>query len=110
MEQQLKKAEAAQRRKVQIEKAARESEVGVFFFFFLHCAIRINKLADHERMILVLFSKEGAIKKILGQDSSRKKRGDKIKKRLDDLAQVLGFKHTINHLLLMYSFLVKMRC
>jgi hypothetical protein len=79
MEQQLKKAEAAQRRKVQIEKAARESE-------------------------------EGAIKKILGQDSSRKKRGDKIKKRLDDLAQVLGFKHTINHLLLMYSFLVKMRC
>ncbi|KAG7644626.1 INO80 complex subunit B-like conserved region [Arabidopsis suecica] len=56
MEQQLKKAEAAQRRKVQIEKAARESE-------------------------------EGAIKKILGQDSSRKKRGDKIKKRLDDLAQ-----------------------
>lgn len=29
MEQQLKKTEAAQRRKVQIEKAARESEVGV---------------------------------------------------------------------------------
>lgn len=29
MEQQLKKAEAAQRRKVQIEKAARESEVSV---------------------------------------------------------------------------------
>ncbi|CAL9237277.1 unnamed protein product [Arabidopsis halleri] len=56
MEQQLKKAEAAQRRKAQIEKAARESE-------------------------------EGAIKKILGQDSSRKKRGDKIKKRLDELAQ-----------------------
>ena len=29
MEQQLKKTEAAQRRKVQIEKAARESEVSV---------------------------------------------------------------------------------
>ncbi|KAL1226239.1 hypothetical protein V5N11_017708 [Cardamine amara subsp. amara] len=56
MEQQLKKAEAAQRRKVQIEKAARESE-------------------------------EGAIRKILGQDSSRKKREDKNKKRLDELAQ-----------------------
>nr|VDD03805.1 unnamed protein product [Brassica oleracea] len=56
MEQQLKKAEAAQRRKVQVEKAARESEVK-------------------------------AIRKILGQDSSRKKREDKIKKRLDELAQ-----------------------
>lgn len=36
MEQQLKKAEAAQKRKVQIEKAARESEVRVFFFLFLY--------------------------------------------------------------------------
>lgn len=60
--------------------------------------MRVN-LADHERMILVLFSQEGAIKKILGQDSSRKKRGDKIKKRLDELAQVLGYKHSINHLI-----------
>lgn len=33
MEQQLKKAEAAQRRKAQIEKAARESEVGGFSSF-----------------------------------------------------------------------------
>ncbi|CAH8306935.1 unnamed protein product [Eruca vesicaria subsp. sativa] len=56
MEQQLKKAEAAQRRKVQVEKAARESEAE-------------------------------AIRKILGQDSSRKKREDKNKKRLDELAQ-----------------------
>lgn len=32
MEQQLKKAEAAQRRKAQIEKAARESEVGVVLY------------------------------------------------------------------------------
>ncbi|KAL0739824.1 hypothetical protein Bca4012_081337 [Brassica carinata] len=55
MEQQLKKAEAAQRRKVQVEKAARESEAK-------------------------------AIRKILGQDSSRKKREDKNKKRLDELA------------------------
>ncbi|KAL0896257.1 hypothetical protein Bca101_080218 [Brassica carinata] len=55
MEQQLKKAEAAQRRKVQVEKAARESEAE-------------------------------AIRKILGQDSSRKKREDKNKKRLDELA------------------------
>uniref|UniRef100_A0A0D3A807 INO80 complex subunit B-like conserved region domain-containing protein n=1 Tax=Brassica oleracea var. oleracea TaxID=109376 RepID=A0A0D3A807_BRAOL len=51
MEQQLKKAEAAQRRKVQILKAARESEAE-------------------------------AIRKILGQDSSRKKREDKIKNDL----------------------------
>lgn len=59
--------------------------------------MRINELADDESMILVLFSQAEAIKKILGQDSSRKKRGDKIKKRLDELAQVLGYKHMINH-------------
>lgn len=56
VEQQLKKAEAAQRRKMQVEKAARESEAE-------------------------------AIRKILGQDSSRKKREDKIKKRQEELAQ-----------------------
>ncbi|CAI9761500.1 unnamed protein product [Fraxinus pennsylvanica] len=56
MEQQLKKAEIAQRRKMQNEKAARESEAE-------------------------------AIRKILGQDSSRKKREDKVKKRLEELAQ-----------------------
>ncbi|KAL6964651.1 hypothetical protein U1Q18_035707 [Sarracenia purpurea var. burkii] len=56
VEQQLKKAEAAQRRKMQVEKAARESEAE-------------------------------AIRKILGQDSSRKKREDKMKKRQEELAQ-----------------------
>ncbi|XP_010549416.1 PREDICTED: uncharacterized protein LOC104820603 [Tarenaya hassleriana] len=56
VEQQLKKAEAAQRRKLQVEKAARESEAE-------------------------------AIRKILGQDSSRKKREDKIKKRQEEKAK-----------------------
>ncbi|KAK9704767.1 hypothetical protein RND81_07G009600 [Saponaria officinalis] len=56
LEQQLKKTEAAQRRKLQNEKAARESEAE-------------------------------AIRKILGQDSSRKKKEDKKKKRVADLAQ-----------------------
>ncbi|RYQ89309.1 hypothetical protein Ahy_B09g096023 isoform A [Arachis hypogaea] len=56
VEQQLKKAEAAQRRKMQNEKAARESEAE-------------------------------AIRKILGQDSSRKKREEKMKKRQEELAQ-----------------------
>ncbi|PQP96113.1 uncharacterized protein Pyn_37867 [Prunus yedoensis var. nudiflora] len=56
LEQQIKKAEAAERRRMQVEKAARESEAE-------------------------------AIRKILGQDSSRKKREDKIKKRQEDLAQ-----------------------
>ncbi|XP_022719537.1 uncharacterized protein LOC111277383 [Durio zibethinus] len=56
VEQQLKKAEAAQRRRMQVEKAARESEAE-------------------------------AIRKILGQDSSRKKREDKIKKRQEEMAQ-----------------------
>ncbi|KAE8708690.1 receptor-like serine/threonine-protein kinase ALE2-like isoform X1 [Hibiscus syriacus] len=56
VEQQLKKAEAAQRRRMQLEKANRESEAE-------------------------------AIRKILGQDSSRKKREEKIKKRQEDLAQ-----------------------
>ncbi|XP_059652287.1 uncharacterized protein LOC132299588 [Cornus florida] len=56
VEQQLKKVEAAQRRRMQMEKAARESEAE-------------------------------AIRKILGQDSSRKKREDKIKKRQEEIAQ-----------------------
>ncbi|RZC89051.1 hypothetical protein C5167_030744 [Papaver somniferum] len=56
VEQQLKKAEAAQRRRLQVEKAARESEAE-------------------------------AVRKILGQDSSRKKREDKLKKRRDEIAQ-----------------------
>ncbi|PNY09590.1 INO80 complex subunit B [Trifolium pratense] len=51
-----KKTEAANRRRMQVEKAARESEAE-------------------------------AIRKILGQDSSRKKREDKIKKRQEELAQ-----------------------
>ncbi|PHT98708.1 hypothetical protein BC332_32367 [Capsicum chinense] len=56
VEQQLKKAEAAQRRRMRAEKAARESETE-------------------------------AIRKILSQDSSRKKREDKLKKRQEKLAQ-----------------------
>ncbi|MBA0757828.1 hypothetical protein Gotri_020890 [Gossypium trilobum] len=56
VEQQLKKAEAAQRRRMQVEKANRESEAE-------------------------------AIRKILGQDSSRKKREEKIKKRQEEMAQ-----------------------
>ncbi|XP_071718751.1 uncharacterized protein [Rutidosis leptorrhynchoides] len=56
VEQQLKKAEAAERRRIHNEKAARESEAE-------------------------------AIRKILGQDSSRKKREDKLKKRQEELAQ-----------------------
>ncbi|KAJ7977670.1 HIT zinc finger,PAPA-1-like conserved region isoform 1 [Quillaja saponaria] len=56
VEQQLKKAEAAQRRRMQVEKAARESEAE-------------------------------AIRKILGQDSNRKKREEKMKKRQEELAQ-----------------------
>ncbi|KAK7284571.1 hypothetical protein RJT34_19319 [Clitoria ternatea] len=56
LEQQLKKAEAAQRRRMQVEKAARESEAE-------------------------------AIRKILGQDSSRKKREEKMKKRQEEIAQ-----------------------
>ncbi|PWA84106.1 HIT zinc finger, PAPA-1-like conserved region [Artemisia annua] len=56
VEQQLKKAEAAERRRMQNEKAARESEAE-------------------------------AIRKILGQDSTRKKREDKLKKRQEELAQ-----------------------
>lgn len=56
VEQQLKKAEAAERRRIQNEKAARELEAE-------------------------------AIRKILGQDSSRKKREDKLKKRQEELQQ-----------------------
>ncbi|KAF9621278.1 hypothetical protein IFM89_018495 [Coptis chinensis] len=57
VEQQLKKAEAAQRRRVQVVKAAKESEACLLFM------------------------------KILGQDSNKKKRENKLKKRRDELAQ-----------------------
>eukprot|EP00258_Populus_trichocarpa_P040172 XP_024456191.1 uncharacterized protein LOC112323277 isoform X2 [Populus trichocarpa] len=56
VEQQLKRAEALQRRRMQVEKANRESEAE-------------------------------AIRKILGQDSTRKKREDKLKKRQEEMAQ-----------------------
>ncbi|CAH8304456.1 unnamed protein product [Eruca vesicaria subsp. sativa] len=56
VDQQLKKAEAAKRRKLQVEKAARESEAE-------------------------------AIRKILGQDSNRKKKEDKIKKQQEEKAK-----------------------
>ncbi|WCJ22329.1 HIT zinc finger PAPA-1-like conserved region [Euphorbia peplus] len=56
VEKQIKKTEQAQKRRLQVEKAARETEAE-------------------------------AIKKILGQDSNRKKREDKIKKRQEELAQ-----------------------
>jgi INO80 complex subunit B len=56
VEQQLKKTEAAQRRKMQLEKAANATQ-------------------------------DEAIKKILGKDSSRKKREDKQQKQRDAMAQ-----------------------
>lgn len=56
VEQQAKKVEAAQRRRMQVEKANRESEAE-------------------------------AIRKILGQDSGRKKREELLKKRQEELAQ-----------------------
>lgn len=62
-------------------------------FFCLYRAMRIKILTNLVRMVLVLFLQAEAIRKILGQDSSRKKREDKIKKRLDELAQVLGNAH-----------------
>ncbi|CAN1281538.1 hypothetical protein LINPERPRIM_LOCUS17775 [Linum perenne] len=61
MDQQLKKAEAAQKRKVQAEKLAKEAEAE-------------------------------AIRRILGQDSGRKKKEDKIKKQRDDVAQEKAIK------------------
>nr|VDC77920.1 unnamed protein product [Brassica rapa] len=56
VEQQFKKAEAAQRRRIQSEKAAQEAEAE-------------------------------AIRKILGQDSGRKKKEEKIKKQQEERAQ-----------------------
>lgn len=56
VEHQLKRAEAAQRRRIQAAKAAKESEAE-------------------------------AIRKILGQDSSRKKRENKMKQKQEELAQ-----------------------
>lgn len=48
MEQQLKKAEAAERRRIQVEKAARESEVCLLFavyfpFVLLGCFVDLLK-------------------------------------------------------------------
>lgn len=77
---------------MQVEKAARESEVcfrslqiTVFFFSSL-CLILHKKTYPFE-----FISKAEAIRKILGQDSTRKKREEKIKKRQEELAQVLHY-------------------
>lgn len=56
VEQQLRKAEAAQRRRLQAEKASKEAEAE-------------------------------AIRRILGQDSNRKKKEEKLKKQQEQLAQ-----------------------
>lgn len=87
VEQQLKKAEAAQKRRMQNEKAARESEV---FPCPFSCLLYVcsSKSYDDEVSITVLNFQAEAIRKILGQDSNRKKREDKIKKRQEELAQV----------------------
>ncbi|CAI0626293.1 unnamed protein product [Linum tenue] len=61
VDKQLKKAEAAQKRKLHAEKLAKEAEAE-------------------------------AIRKILGQDSSRKKKEEKMKKQRDDVAQVKASK------------------
>lgn len=88
VEQQLKKAENLQRRRMQSEKAAREAEVLptisfvllIFIFFISHLRIRLSRA--------FLLSQAEAIRKILGQDSGRKKREEKMKKQRDELAQV----------------------
>ncbi|KAF6170946.1 hypothetical protein GIB67_014763 [Kingdonia uniflora] len=141
VEQQLKKAEAAQKRRVQVEKAARESEpqypgkslstlpytkslndtswpevkpcnelpkakkgyeskpgakrpkgnkglleLDLLLYLDQHCFSIVGLALENS---LIPFSPDvaEAIRKILGQDSSRKKREDKNKKRQEELAQ-----------------------
>lgn len=78
--------------------------------FSIYRTMCFKILANHVRMVLVLFLQAEAIRKILGQDSSRKKREDKIKKRLDELAQVLGKCTAINHLSVNELFLSDTEC
>lgn len=55
-------------------------------FFSALCLILHRKACPFEFEFIL---QAEAIRKILGQDSSRKKREDKIKKRQEELAQVL---------------------
>ncbi|KAK6265290.1 hypothetical protein QUC31_016127 [Theobroma cacao] len=87
VEQQLKKAEAAQRRRIQSEKAAREAEVLHISFILLgNLLLFFDHLRNSLRMVFELSQAE-AIRKILGQDSGRKKREERIKKQRGELAQ-----------------------
>ncbi|KAK2644500.1 hypothetical protein Ddye_019695 [Dipteronia dyeriana] len=85
VEQQLKKAEAAQRRRMQSEKAAREAEVCnpiMSCFVFIVASQSAN---CWKTMLCFIFQAE-AIRKILG-DSGRKKKEEKLKKQRDKMAQ-----------------------
>ncbi|KAF3527987.1 hypothetical protein DY000_02040889 [Brassica cretica] len=86
VDQQLKKAEAAQRRKLQVEKAARESEAEAIRKILGQDSSR-KKKEDKIKKQQEDKAKAEAIRKILGQDSSRKKKEDKIKKQQEDKAK-----------------------
>lgn len=85
VEQQLKKAEAAQRRRMQSEKAAREAEVCLPT---MSCFMFIISWHFSEKWSYIIIFQAEAIRKILGLDSGRKKKEDKMKKQRDELAQV----------------------
>ena len=55
MEQQLKKAEAAQKRKVQIEKAARESEVSVTSLYHRYEHLKYWQIHERDGLGFVFY-------------------------------------------------------
>ena len=57
-------------------------------FLFLLTVCTLLRSDDDEMSITFWNLQAEAIRKILGQDSNRKKREDKIKKRQEELAQV----------------------
>lgn len=71
------------------------------FFFFAYDVLNFLRFYDAEMSITFSILQAEAIRKILGQDSNRKKREEKIKKQQEELAQVshvlLGFQFVIGY-------------
>lgn len=70
---------------MQSEKAAREAEVCLPI---MSCFMFIISWHLMEKWSYIINFQAEAIRKILGQDSGRKKKEDKMKKQRDELAQV----------------------
>lgn len=88
VDQQLRKVEAAQRRRLQAEKAAKKAEVRKLLLYYLKMFL-LGCIKKFWFFLFLMILQAEAIRKILGQDSTRKKREEKLKRQQEELAQVV---------------------